>query len=497
MFIFRTIARLTFLWMLLTAGTTAVLITGAVLLTDGFGSSALVNIPEDDNASLPDTILQPTISLNEAVERQPIFEQIPLPSQVSTDPPVVGTNFTLTAFLAILFGLISTMLNNILKNKEDRLEGWASVFYLDWLWQMFRTSGGFAVQRGCLGTPILLLIFAVYGIIFAYVQEDLNLLDSQGQQLAVVLAMAVTLVSLSGDFAQRQVARIWGKTANYGIYPMNVVVVIFTTLISRVFGIIPGILYGVPGGVDVDMENEPRFRDAILIITTVIVLLTIGAAGWGTVAWLHDVGDQELSIAALEFAGPLAALGETLGLALLVLAMETAFFEMMPVAYTMGGRLFRWNMFAWIVIFTPVTFGFLHVLLNPESKYLDAFDQIGVALLTITVVTLAIVSACIWAFLTFIEPPRRSRPMPVYPQQPPYPPYQQPYSPYQPPQNPYQSNNPPPPAPRPQTQPTQNPQPQQRPQAPTTPTQPRPQQPQSPDDFPPPPTRRSERDDRY
>lgn len=422
MFIFRWITRLTLLWMMLTAGTTAVVITGAVLATDGFGSDALVNVPEDNDASVQETVLQPTISLNEAVERQPIFEKIPLPSEISTDPPVIGTNLTLTAFLAVLFGIISTMLNNLLKEKEDRLEEWASFFYLDSVWNLFRSSAGFSVQRGCLGTPILLLIFAVYGIIFAYVQEDANILEAKGQQLAVVLAMAVTLVSLSGDVAQRNVARIWGKTAKYGIYPMNVFIIILTTFVSRLFGIIPGILYGVPGGVDVDMENEPRFRDAVLIMVTVVVLLSIGACGWGTVAWMHAIGDKELSIAALRVTGPLVALGQTLGLALLVLAMETAFFEMTPIAYTMGGRLFRWNALAWLMVFAPVTFGFLHVLLNPESEYLNAFNQIGVTLLTAAVIILAVVTAFVWAFLTFIEPPRRATP---YPQQPPYNPYGQ------------------------------------------------------------------------
>ncbi len=453
MFIFRWMTRLTLLFMLLTAGTTAVLVTAAVLLTDGFGSDSLVNIPAGNR-------IDAEISLNEAVERQPIFETIPLPSEISTDPPVVGTNMTLTAILAVLFGLISTMLNNLLREKEQRLEQWMAVFYLDKLWGIFRTSTGMSVQRGCLGTPILLMVFAVYGIIFAYVQEGQNIFDPQGTQLAVVLAMAVTLVSLAGDVAQRQIAWVWGKTATYGIYPMNGVLVIFTTLFSRIFGLVPGILYGVPGGIDIDMHNEPRFRDVVLVVVTIIVLVSIGLAGWGIVAWLHAVGDNDLGITALEFTGPLFALSQTLGLALMVLALETAFFEMAPVAYTMGGRLFRWNMLAWVLFFVPVTFAFLHVLLNPQSKYLDAFNQIGVTLLMILVVLLAIVTAFIWAFLTFVEPPRlQQSPTPPRPQTPPVP--NQPDQPIrspQPPQSPIPPRQQPP-----QPQPPQSPSPPRQP----------------------------------
>lgn len=451
MFIFRWMTRLTLLFMLLTAGATALIVTVAVVATDGFGSDSLVNVPQKNDGDLVGNILEPEISLNEAIERQPIFEKIPLPSEISTDPPVVGTNLTLTLILALLFGLISTMLNNLLREKEQRLEEWLSIFYLDRLWGLFRSSTGPAIQRGCLGTPILLLVFAVYGIIFAYVQEGQNIFDPQGTQLAVVLAMAVTLVSLSGDVAQRQVAWVWGKTATYGIYPMNVVLVIFTTLFSRIFGLIPGILYGVPGGIDIDMENEPRFRDVVLIVVTIVVLVSIGLGGWGVVAWLHAVGDKDLSLTALEFAGPLVALAQTMGLALMVLALETAFFEMAPVAYTMGGRLFRWNALAWAIFFAPITFAFLHVILNPKSQYLDAFSQIGVTLLMTLVILLAVATAFIWVFLTFAEPPRPKTPpapnrppQPIQSPQPPsplVPPRQQP-----PPPNPNQPS--PPPAPR-------------------------------------------------
>jgi hypothetical protein len=469
MFLIRTYFRIMWLWFLLTAGGTALAVTVLLIGTQGFGSDGLVHLQEQTDAN-GDTFIVPD-SLNNVVERREVFEAVPLPSQVSTEPPVVATNVGLTAFLAILFGMISVMLNNLLRQKEDRLEGWLGLVGLDKLWALFRMGTGQGIQRGCLGMPFLVIVFALYGLIFAYVEEGLDITQTVDIQLAVVLAMTGAIVSLSGDFAQRQVAFFWRKTARYAVYPANLLVAVITTLISRSLNLSPGILYGVPGGVDVeDMEDEPPFRQVVLIAVTMLVLFGLGAGGWGLVSFLDSSGDRTLSGTALQFTGPLFALAQTIGFAIFVMALETAFFEMAPVGLTMGGQLFRWSALVWLVFFGLSTFGFLHVLLNPRTEYLDAFEQIGVQALLGAVITLAIITALVWLFLTFIDPPGykarlaaqasgsgtqqlyRTQENPPYGQPPQRPPVQQ--QPYQPPTR-YQSPErtlptrqaPPPPAP--------------------------------------------------
>lgn len=415
MFLIRFFTRLAWLTMLLFAGTAAVMVAVVVIATDGLGSADLVNLPVVDTPqTTPGTTPQvepPPASLNETVERRPIFETVPLPSEISTEAPVIGTNLGLTALLAILFGILSTMLNNLLRQKEERLQAWLSLLGLGWVWRLFKAGGGQSVHKGCLGLPIVVLVFALYGIVFAFVEQGFDLFTAVDIQLAIVMAMCGAMVSLTGDFTQRQVARIWRKTTSYAIYPANLTIALFTTVISRVFSIVPGLLFGVPSGIDVeDMEREPRFRHVVLIVMTVIVLLGVGAAGWGIVALLDAAGDRELDAQALEFSGPLFALGQTVGFALLVLAVQTAFFEMAPLGLTMGAQLFRWNVLVWVIFFSATTFSFLHVLLNPRTEYLDAFEQAGVSVLVTMVVILTAVTALLWLFLTYVEPPGSSRP---------------------------------------------------------------------------------------
>lgn len=441
MFIIRTYFRIMWLWFLLTVGGTAVVVTVLVLATDGFGSAGLVHLqertePNGDVIIVPDT-------LNNVVERRDVFAHVPLPDEISTEPPVIATNFGITIFLIILFGIIATMLNNLLREKEDRLEAWLSLFGLNHLWRVVSLGTGAGIQRGCLGAPLLILVFALYGLIFAFVEEGLDISQAVDMQLAVVLGMAGAIVSLSGDFAQRQVAFFWRKTARYGVYPANLLIAIATTLVSRVLNLNPGIMFGVPGGVDVeDMENEPPFRQIVLGVATMIVLLTIGAGAWGLVAALDAAGNDTLNGMTLKFTGPLFALLQTLGFALFVMAIQTAFFEMAPVGYTMGGQMFRWNILLWLGFFAASTFGFLHVLLNPRTEYLEAFEQAGVQALLGATVILAVITAGAWVFLTFVpvpfgnQRPPNTLPPPIKRQAPTAPRGYQPPVTYQPPVSP-------------------------------------------------------------
>lgn len=411
--------------LLLTALFSAGTVSVVVLATEGLGSEAYINLPEQVpsfTGSESQTETLPTATLNEVVERRPVFEPVPLPHEVSTNGDVIATNFLLTAFLVVLLGIVSTMLNNLIREKEDRIQQWMQYFYVDRFFQAFRLGTRQSIRKGCLGAPLIIIVFAIYGILFAYVEEGLNIFQPEDLQLAIVLAMSVALISLSGDVAQRQVARFWRRTSRYGVYPSNLGVAFLTTIVSRLFGLTPGIMFGTPAGVDVDFDDEPRLREGVLALTTLIVILGLGAFGWGITALIDAGGDQSYATNLLEFSAPLVMLAQTLGFALMVMALQTAFFEMAPVSLTMGSQLFRWNALIWLALAIPVTFAFCHVLINPGSEYLEAYDNVGVALLTVVVVLLTLITTAAWVFFTYVEPPRlpNQTPRPAPPVNPPY-----------------------------------------------------------------------------
>src|SRR5512145_277882 len=183
---FKIFNRLAWLAILLFGGGTAVMVAILVLATGGLGSRDLINLPKElrqtptSNQTQPPP--EPEVRLDEVVQKRPALENVPFPSEVSTDPEVVGTNATLAIILAIIFGIVSNTLNNLLRDNEETIRGWFRVPILGPFFRMFGWGASRGVQRGCLTLPIIVLIFALYGIIFAFLEGGLNILTPEGMQ---------------------------------------------------------------------------------------------------------------------------------------------------------------------------------------------------------------------------------------------------------------------------------------------------------------------------
>ncbi|MBN1203289.1 MAG: hypothetical protein JXJ20_15685 [Anaerolineae bacterium] len=423
---FKLFNRLACLAVLLFGSSTAVMVAIVVLATGGLGSGDLVSIP-----GAKDQIEQlgpPDVTLNDVVDKRPLMHSVPLPDEVSGDTDVIVTNLSLAILLALLFGVVSTVLSNLIREEEDTFRRWLSIPILKQVMGLLGWGAGQNVRRGCLTLPIIVAIFALYGLIFAFLEDGIDLLTPEGMQLALVMAMSVGLISLAGDVARRRVAFFWRRTARFGLYPANLLIAVGTTAFSRVVHLSPGIVFGTPGGADIDMDGQPRFREVTLALVTLVVMIGLGAAGWAAAAAIRAAGDRTMSVNQADFAGPLAQLGLTIGLALFLVAVETSFFEMVPIGATLGGEMFRWNPVIWFVAFTPVTFAFAHTLLNPGSDYLDAFEQANVQVLSAVIGVLTLITATLWFYFHVLrpKPSRAPVPPPPFTPQPPPPSYRQP-----------------------------------------------------------------------
>ncbi|MBN1681485.1 MAG: hypothetical protein JW966_14485 [Anaerolineae bacterium] len=403
---FRIFRRLAWLTVLMFGGSTAVVVAAVVLATGGLGSRDLVVLPgEQEQIQKPDI----QVELNEVVEKRPIFDDVPLPDDVSRDPDVITTNASLAIILALLLGTISTVLGNLIREEEETFRRWFSVPIIRDILKTLSWGAGQNVRQGCLTFPVILVVFALYGFIFAFLEDGLNLLSPEGLQLALVMAMSIGLISLSGDVARRQVARFWRQTTRFGLYPANLLIAVVTTALSRGVRLSPGIVFGAPGGVDIDLDDQPLLREVVLAFVTLVVMIVLGVMGWGAAAAVREVGDRTMSVDQAEFAGPLLQLGLTIGLALFLVAVETSFFEMVPLTATLGSEIFRWNRIVWLITFAPVMFLFAHVLLNPEGEYLQAFEQANVQVLSAVIVILGTITAALWVYFRVLH----QEPVPV------------------------------------------------------------------------------------
>jgi uncharacterized membrane protein YjdF len=84
-------------------------------------------------------------------------------------------------------------------------------------------------------------------------------------------------------------------------------------------------------------------------------------------------------------------------------ALETAFFGMLPVAYSTGRGLFRWNKLIWVVLFIPITFVFNHALLNPGSEFLASFAVSNVRFMWAILFILVTFTGWLWFYFNVVD----------------------------------------------------------------------------------------------
>ena len=71
----------------------------------------------------------------------------------------------------------------------------------------------------------------------------------------------------------------------------------------------------------------------------------------------------------------LAALLEGVVLAVFVGGLQGTLFNLMPLEFQDGGKVMRWNRFAWFGLSAVLTFFFFHVFLNPENEIDGALGE--------------------------------------------------------------------------------------------------------------------------
>lgn len=368
-----------------------------------------VTLPDIPGVEVPDVLLPgDQVYVGEAVTRREITSDVPAPQQVSTEPQVIGTNMFYAILMALIFGATSTVLGNMLRDEEPRIRAWLSAAGIDgifeWIGGLFDFTLGRAVRRGCLTLPLIVMIFALYGIIFAFLEEGTSLFTPEGATLAILMAFTVGLVSFAGDVARRLAGRFWRTKTRFNLYPANLGIAMLTVAGSRLFHLSPGIAFGTPGGADVDIPPEKaQQREGVLALLEVVMVAAVGLIGWAISGAVFAALDVPIDERAASTLGGVLSAVQNGGLAVFFVALETAFFEMLPLAYGTGQSLLGWRKGVWALLFVPITFLFNHTLLNPQSGFLDSFMVPNVRFLWGVLFVLVAVTAGLWFYFNVLD----------------------------------------------------------------------------------------------
>ena len=330
---------------------------------------------------------------------------VPLPTEISRDPGVIGTNVALALAFAVIFGLTSSLFNTTLKaNYSEIARALAPVGR--------RVSGirrssarlvGPPASRAPAGgrrwlAPVVIIVIA--GLVYSLLDPGFGF-STYGLTLFVSLAATIAIVTYAYDGLQAITStRRYRTPAALKLFPLAIAIAIVCVLVSRLTGFRPGFVYGFVGGMAfLGARQLDDRRKARLVLLAGGCLLAVSLAAWFlAVPVTHAVASGSSWLKVVQ--------GICVGT--FVAGLEGLFFGMIPVSITDGGTLFRWNKPAWAAAFGLAAFLFWHVLLNKNGQYGAAFTQSSVKVAVALVAFWTLASVGVYAYFHFRR--RTSRP---------------------------------------------------------------------------------------
>jgi hypothetical protein len=308
---------------------------------------------------------------------------------------VILTNIILTVAVLITILITATIVNQVVQENEDEIEGFAGRFL-----HPFRAIGDAASSGWSLlqtNTPLAgtvlapLVILSLAGVIYGFAEPGFGFNDKSLVLFSsIFLGLGLVTYTYSGGQALLT-RRGFGVPAAVKLFPAGIAVAIGFVLLSRVESIQPGIIYGfiasfgVLGGASLTRHQEGQ---TIFFPGVALLALCIGA--WLLLGPFRDLAEEN--------DGWLAAVPEATVAAVFVGGLEGFFFNMIPLRFMDGAKLWNWNKLLWLVMTGGVTFLFWHVLINKEDSYFSALQKTEVATGVVILGICIALSAGLWLF---------------------------------------------------------------------------------------------------
>ena len=336
-----------------------------------------VPTPIDSNCQAEETV---TSQFN-----MPYFEKNIVIPDGSSDIRVLATNIFLAIFLSMTIGFFSNLLNDGIEAHEQDV----AVLFAPITRTMSRARE--AIQSinkritrsrfAWLEFPLkFLFILLIYGTILAYLDPDFRLITQDSFMLIIALGWSTGFIALADDLATFIYLRSRGAGGEIRFHSSNFLLGILSTFVSRITGLVPGLLLGSPAGIqDVPDEHSGPHLDILAIVTTTIL---------GIVTWII--------LPAFESDPWL----KTLLLLMFAASVQTVFFEMLPISYLRGKGIFKFSRVLWVILFAIATAAFLQTMLNPDGAFLSAFQSTNMKLLSLFVVGYCVFCTLVWFSLT-------------------------------------------------------------------------------------------------
>jgi hypothetical protein len=239
---------------------------------------------------------------------------------------------------------------------------------------------------------VLLAVFVV-----ALISSFLNpALAPTAEGLAIFLgflvAIGVVLITfeLPGLLVHR---RYTGETGRLRVLPWAIILAAVFVLVSRVWALQPGYLYGVVLGVLLMQAVAPHIEGREVAAGAAFTLI-LALVAWALLTWVRGAGFPDSDLAVIMVETALAAI--------VVAALEAVAFGLMPLRFMPGYVIYRWRRPVWAVLWGLSLFGFIHILIGPNTGYLSDLSTEALFAAAGVFVIVGALSVLFWAYFRFI-----------------------------------------------------------------------------------------------
>jgi hypothetical protein len=326
---------------------------------------------------------------------------VALPSQVSTDPKVIGTNITLALAFILLFYFAATLFNSTIKANYEIIRGWVS-----------RASGLFKLLIGSVsrktsrrknirarGYLRILLSVLLCALIYCYLDSyfTYNLTG-----LALFLSLALTIGIVTNCYQGGQ--SLFGRTfydirSRFSIYPIAILIAIAFVVFSRAINFHPGLIYGFVGGYVIflgsmkadtaDERGEVR-KAAIVVLCGALLITSVALLAFYLRTFIPRSSEGEMNFWISLADGILAGV--------FVGGIQGLFFSLVPLTFLDGAKITAWKWWVWPLVMAPLAFIFWHIMINKAETFSNIAGNMGARMMWGIVAFFLLLSVVTWLY---------------------------------------------------------------------------------------------------
>ncbi len=308
------------------------------------------------------------------------------PFDVFSTPAIVIAGAIAGAASFLLFVAVpAELLHATIRENYHRLPAWRGS------WRNRMTAWGDRLQRRFGRTASLVAVIAFVAGVTTLVDPNAGF-TAATFRLWLAIAISLFIVNVLGGLALRSAAKRWFDVEIVQrILPGAILLTVATVLLSRLFGVAPGLLFGLVLGTQLarELKKDESGRLAAFVTT---VLLAFGIGAWMLYGASTALGSPEPGFAELLWR-------ETL-VAITVESLTSLVIALIPITFMDGRSIWQWSKLAWAGLASVAMLAFVTIIVPLP----DAWEETAgpLSLTVVLFVGFAVLTVVVWAVFRWL-----------------------------------------------------------------------------------------------